>query len=284
MTNIRSRHLVTTSWLAENLDAVDLVVVDATWHMPATGRNARAEYEERHIPGAVFFDIDEIADTSSDLPHMLASQVTFSAQMRRLGIGDGNRIVVYDSYGIFSAPRVWWTLRTMGADEVMVLDGGLKKWCAEGRMLEENCAWRAPHNFSARLDRGAVRDLEAMRRIIRQGNRQIIDARAPGRFAGRDPEPRAGLPSGHMRGASNVPFDALIDEHGCLRSDEALRAAFDGAGVDLDRAVVTTCGSGITAAVLNLALAILGHHDAALYDGSWTEWAARADVEIVTHG
>ncbi len=277
----RAQHLATTSWLQENLDAVDIVIIDATWHMPASGRDAAAEYAAAHIPGAIFFDIDAIADTASSLPHMLPDQVSFANHMRRLGISERSRIVVYDSYGIFSAPRVWWTLRIMGAPEVLVLDGGLKKWLQEERPVEDTPTRRAPHQFSARLNRAGVRDLKAMQRIINEGKRQIIDARSSGRFAGLDAEPRPELPSGHMRGAYNLPFDALIDENGCLRDDRALRKAFDDAGIDLARPVVTTCGSGITAAVLNLALAVLGHTDVALYDGSWTEWAGRVDTEIM---
>jgi thiosulfate/3-mercaptopyruvate sulfurtransferase len=273
--------LVSTNWLSDRLNSEDLVVIDATWFMPGTPRDARAEFAERHIPGAVYFDIDQVSDHTSDLPHMLPEPADFAVAARRLGVSQGSTVVVYDAQGIFSAPRVWWTFRAMGHTDSFVLDGGLPKWIAEGRPLESG--WREPPHgeFKARPDRSLVRDLNDVRRAIGDHSEQIVDARPAARFFGEAPEPRPGLRSGHMPGAKNLPFSALIGADGCLLDEQRLRSAFESAGIDLDAPIVTSCGSGVSASVLALGLACLGKSDAAVYDGSWTEWGGRADTEVV---
>ena len=273
MAPARSSHLVETDWLADHLDAPDLVVLDGSWHLPTAGRNARAEYEEEHIPGALFFDIDEISDETSSLPHMLPSTVKFASRMKRMGIGDGMRIVVYDSVGMFSAARVWWTFRVMGHEDVAVLNGGLPKWKAEGRpVTSEPTPPRSQRHFTPRLNASLVRDLQDVKRIIESGSAQIADARSPGRFAGAEPEPRPGLRSGHIPGSRNVPYSRLLNPDGTLKSPPELHRVFTEAGIDPMKPVVTTCGSGVTAAILSLGLALVGQPDSGLYDGSWSEW------------
>jgi len=273
--------LVSTDWLETHLSAPDVVVVDASWYLPTENRDPHAEYLERHIPGAVFFDIDKIADTKSDLPHMLPRPEAFSSAMRKMGIGDGQRIVVYDGAGMFSAPRVWWTFRTMGATDVAVLDGGLPRWINENRALEDGEIRRPERHFTARLDHGAVRDLNDVRRVLQTGSAQVIDARSPERFRGEAPEPRPGLRSGRMPGSLNVPVVDLFD-NGTMKDVGALKATFDAAGLDLSKPVVTTCGSGVTASGLALALALIGHRKVSVYDGSWSEWGGREDVPVET--
>lgn len=273
MAPARSSHLVETDWLADHLDAPDLVVLDGSWHLPTAGRNARAEYEEEHIPGALFFDIDEISDETSSLPHMLPSTVKFASRMKRMGIGDGMRIVVYDSVGMFSAARVWWTFRVMGHEDVAVLNGGLPKWKAEGRpVTSEPTPPRSQRHFTPRLNASLVRDLQDVKRIIESGSAQIADARSPGRFAGAEPEPRPGLRSGHIPGSRNVPYSRLLNPDGTLKSPDELHRVFTEAGIEPMKPVVTTCGSGVTAAILSLGLALVGQPDSGLYDGSWSEW------------
>lgn len=275
--------LVSTQWLAEHLDAPDVRIVDASWYLRAMKRDPKAEYEEAHIPGAVFFDIDEIADTEAPYPHMLPSPEKFSARVRKLGLGDGNRIVVYDGAGIFSAPRVWWMFRYFGHEDVAVLDGGLPKWIAEGRPVDSHPAMPKERHFTARMNSFMVRDAEQVLRDSESGNRQIVDARSHGRFEGKEPEPREGLRSGHIPGSLSLPFAELIDgESGTLRPAAEIEKEFEQAGVDLSKPVVTTCGSGVSACTLALALNLLGHRDFAVYDGSWSEWGAREDLPIET--
>ena len=284
MTYANPSALVSTEWLAGHLDAPDVRIVDASWYLPAMNRDPAAEYAAAHIPGAVFFDIDEIADTDSPYPHMLPSPEKFSARVRRLGLGDGNRIVVYDGAGIFSAPRVWWMFCRFGHDDVAVLDGGLPKWLKEGRPTEAGPpVLPQERHFTPRIDHTMARDLPRMQRIVREGRRQIVDARSPDRFAGKGAEPRPGLPSGHIPGSLNLPFQKLQDtDSGTMLPAEGLKAAFASAGIDLAGPVVATCGSGVSACTLALGLHLLGHRDVAVYDGSWTEWAVQPDAPIAT--
>jgi thiosulfate/3-mercaptopyruvate sulfurtransferase len=273
MAPVSGSYVVETDWLAAHLNAPDLVVLDGSWHLPTAGRDARAEYLAEHIPGALFFDIDEISDETSPLPHMLPSTVKFASRMKKMGIGDGMRVVVYDSVGMFSAARVWWTFRVMGHEDVAVLNGGLPKWKAEGRPVSsEPPPARSERHFTPRLNASLVRDLEEMKRIVESGSAQIADARGPGRFTGTEPEPRPGLRSGHIPGSRNVPYSRLCNPDGTLKPAPELHRLFSEAGIDPSKPVVTTCGSGVSAAVLSLALAIIGQPDSALYDGSWSEW------------
>lgn len=274
--------LVSTDWLAARLEDADIAVLDATWFMPGAGRDAAAEYAARHIASAVFFDIDKIADHASALPHMLADPADFAVAARRLGVNATSVVVVYDARGLFSAPRVWWNFRAMGHERIVVLDGGLPKWLAEGRPIESG--WREPvhGDFKAHAGAELVRDLEAVRRALAASSGQLLDARPADRFLGQAPEPRAGLRSGHMPGAFNLPWSRLVSGDGTLLPRDALRAAFEAAGVDLTAPIVTTCGSGISASLLTLALARLGRDDAAVYDGSWCEWGGRAETQVVT--
>ena len=275
--------LIETDELERELDAPDFVIIDATWYMPDEGKNAREEYLAEHIPGAIFFDIDEIADTNSPLPHMLPSPEKFSSRMRKMGIGDGQRIVVYDRHGMFSAPRVWWMFRVMGADDVSVLNGGLPKWKREGRpLMMGEPSGRTPRHFTSRRNLDLVRDVDDMKSVIHDKSADIVDARSAERFAGTVPEPREGLRSGHLPGAQNVPYGELLNADGTLKSTEELNAIFAAAGVDPHKPVVTSCGSGITACVLALALAETGHRRTSVYDGSWTEWGADDSLPIET--
>ena len=272
--------LVTTEWLAKELGAPDVRVVDGSWHMPQLNRDARGEFAAAHIPGAVFFDIDAIADHSTDLPHMLPDAGAFASAVGALGIGRGDRVVVYDVRGVVSAARVWWTFRAFGHEAVAVLDGGLRKWRAEGRPVESGAPAPVARTFEATPRPELVRDLHAMRANVATRSAQVLDARSAGRFAGTEAEPRAGLRGGHIPGSLNLPYDTLYRADGTLRSPDELRGALREAGVDLGRPVVTTCGSGVTASVLALALYLVGRHDVAVYDGSWSEWGGRADTPI----
>lgn len=273
-------HFVSTDWLAAHLDDPEVQIVDASWYMPNAGRDGRAEFLEGHIPGAIFFDIDAIADTSSGLPHMLPDAAKFGEMVGALGISSQTTIVVYDEHGLFSAPRAWWTLKVMGAHEVKILEGGGPKWRAEGRPLAAGEAGVAPARFEARLDADAVVDFERVLAASNVGD-QIVDARGSARFTGEAPEPRAGLKSGHIPGSRSLPFDKLI-ENGTLKSDAELEKAIREAGIDPSRPVITSCGSGVTASVLALALDTIGARKVALYDGSWSEWGGRDDAPVET--
>jgi thiosulfate/3-mercaptopyruvate sulfurtransferase len=283
MADFRTDALVDTAWLADHLSAPDVRVVDARYYLPNEGLNGRDEYETHHIPGAVFFDIDEIADATSPLPHMLPPPEKFSSRVRKLGLGDGVRIVVYDQRGLFSAPRVWWAFRAFGHRDVVVLDGGLPMWLAEGCPVEEGSVTPGERHFTARMNSLMVRDKDQVMANLTSGREQVLDARSRGRFEGRDPEPRDGLRSGHIPDSLNLPFTELIDrETQTLLPPEELAARFAAAGIDEARPVVATCGSGVTAAVLALGLHVVGHKDVALYDGSWAEWGLPGDTPVAT--
>jgi thiosulfate/3-mercaptopyruvate sulfurtransferase len=273
--------LVSTAWLAEHLEAPDIRIVDASWYLPGVERDAKAEYAECHIPAAVYFDIDDIADADNPLPHMLPAPEKFSSRVRKLGLGDGVRIVVYDSGSWMASARVWWMFRVFGHDDVAVLDGGLAKWRAEGRPLDNHPILPRERHFTARMNTFLVRDVGQMLGNVKSGRAQVLDARAAGRFDATVPEPRAGLRGGHIPGSLNLPYDRLIDaDSGEMLPADALAAVFDAAEVDRSRPVITSCGSGVSAGVLALALAVIGHPDGAVYDGSWTEWGGRDDTPI----
>jgi len=266
-------YVVETEWLADHLNAPDLVVLDGSWHLPTSGRDARAEYHAEHIPGALFFDIEDLSDERSPLPHMLPSTVKFASRMKRIGLGDGMRVVVYDSAGLFSAARVWWTFRAMGKEDVAVLNGGLPKWKREGRpVTDELPSARTPRHFTPRFNAGLVCELADVRALVEAGAGQIADARGERRFAGLEPEPRPNLRAGHIPGSRNLPYASLLNTDGTLKPAESLQAAFAAAGIDTRRPVVTTCGSGVTAAILSLTLALIGQPNSGVYDGSWAEW------------
>jgi thiosulfate/3-mercaptopyruvate sulfurtransferase len=270
--------LVTASWLAERLEEPSVIILDAT--LPPVGVTSvvdiRARYLKRHIPGAVFFNIEEFSDHSTSLPHMLPDAETFSRDVAKLGVGDGMTIVIYEQEGVFSAPRAWWMFRTFGAKNVFVLDGGLRAWMEAGFKVESGTVEKAPEKFSAVFDASAVVDFAQLQRRIADGA-QIVDARSPGRFAGSAPEPRAGISSGHMPGATSLPFTELLID-GRLKSPEEIRGVYSAKGVDLEQPITTTCGSGVTAAVLALALEIAGAKQVNLYDGSWAEYAQRPEA------
>jgi thiosulfate/3-mercaptopyruvate sulfurtransferase len=266
--------LVSTEWLASRINAPDVRVADASWFLPHMNRDPRAEYAAAHIPRAVFFDIDDLSDDKSTLPHMLAPAPKFASRMRKLGLGDGNLIVVYDTAGVYSSPRAWWMLRAMGHNDVVVLDGGLPKWRREGRTLEDMSAQPFARHFTARPNNALVRDFRQMAANLDSRTAQVIDARGIPRFKALEPEPRPNTRGGHIPFSLNVPYTELTAEDGTLKSPEELRAVFAAHRVDLRKATVTTCGSGITAAILMLAMAVAGAGDVALYDGSWAEWGA----------
>ena len=278
-----SDDIVSTDWLERHLGSPDIAIVDASWYLPAAGRKARAEFLEARIPGAQFFDIDEIADTASPLPHMLPSPEKFSSRMRKLGIGDGKRVVCYDGAGLFSAARAWWMFKVFGHDDAAVLDGGLPKWRAEGRALEDGPAAKPQErHFTARYRSMMVRDMREVAEALKTGEAQLADARSPARFQAKELETRPGVRSGHMPGAHNVHYATLLRPDGTLKSPGEIATLFAAAGIDVTKPVITSCGSGVSAAVLTLGLTLIGARRHALFDGSWAEWGGNPDAAIVT--
>ncbi len=272
--------LVSTDWLAAHLKDPDLRILDASWFLPDAGRDAKAEYAAGHIPNARFFDIDEITDNRSTLPHMAPPPEKFIARMRAMGVGDGHQVVIYDAAGLFSAARVWWTFRLMGKTDVAVLDGGLPKWRAEGREIDDMPPIVRDRHMTTSRQNQMVKDVTQVAHAAKLGEAEIIDARAAARFRGEVAEPRAGLRSGHIPGSRNVPFATLLNADATMKSPTELRAVFEAAGVNLAKPAITSCGSGVTAAVLSLALERIGHRNHALYDGSWAEWGMYDDLAV----
>jgi thiosulfate/3-mercaptopyruvate sulfurtransferase len=279
---LAAQWLVETDWLAKHLDSPDIVVLDATFHLPGSGREAPREFSEAHIPGALFFDIEEISNSATSLPHMLPTPEKFSSRVRKMGIGDGMRVIVYDKTNMAGAARAWWMFRVMGCKDVAVLNGGFGKWQAEGRPVQSGePRRRTERHFTARMNSGLVRDIDDIRRLLNSGAMQIVDARAAGRFAGTAPEPRQVPRLGHIPGSKNVPFMDLLNQDGTMRPPDEVRAIFTANGVDIVGPIVASCGSGVTACVIALALATTGNEAAAVYDGSWAEWS-EADTPVET--
>ncbi|MEN8659469.1 3-mercaptopyruvate sulfurtransferase [Marivita sp.] len=274
--------LVSTDWLASHMRDPDLRILDASMYMPGSDRNAKAEYAEGHIPGARFFDIDEISDSRSDLPHMAPPIEKFMSRMRAMGVGDGHQVVVYDGAGLFSAARVWWLFKLMGQNDVAVLDGGLPKWVAEGRELEDMPPIIRDRHMTVRRQAHLVKDVTQVSAASKLRDQEIIDARSSGRFRGEEPEPRPGMRGGHIPGSKNVHYASLLNGDQTMKSPEDTRAIFEAAGVDLSKPAITTCGSGVTAAILSLAMARMGKDDHSLYDGSWSEWGMFPTVPVAT--
>lgn len=274
--------LVSTTWLANHLKDADLRIFDASWYLPGSDRDALADYKAGHIPGACFFDIDDVSDTRSDLPHMAPPVEKFVSRMRDFGVGDGHQVVVYDGSGLFSAARVWWLFKLMGLHKIAVLDGGLPKWLADGHKTTTTAPAIRDRHLTARAEPQRIRDVTEVARAAKLGDHSIIDARAPARFKGEAEEPRAGLRAGHIPGAKNVFYQDLLNDDGTMKPPTVLRKIFHEAGVDLQKPAITTCGSGVTAAILSLALERMGKTDHALYDGSWSEWGMFADLPIAT--
>ncbi|MDA9135811.1 3-mercaptopyruvate sulfurtransferase [Ascidiaceihabitans sp.] len=274
--------LVSTDWLAAHMKDPDLRILDASTYLPGVDRDGRTEYDAVHIPGARFFDIDDVSDGRSDLPHMVPPIEKFMSRVRAMGVGDGHQIVVYDGSGLFSAARVWWLFRLMGQNNIAVLDGGLPKWIAEGREVEDLAPVIRDRHMTVRFQNQMVRDVTQVSSASKLGTSQIVDARAAARFRGEAPEPREGLRSGHIPNSRNVPFTDLLNDDKTMKTPDQTRAIFESAGVDLKKPIITTCGSGVTAAVLGLALERMGHDMWSLYDGSWTEWGMFPTVPVAT--
>ena len=274
--------LVSTDWLAAHIKDPDLRIIDGSWFLPQMGRDAKADYDKAHIPGARFFDIDEISDNRSELPHMAAPVEKFISRMRAMGIGDGHQIVVYDQMGVFSAPRVWWNFRLMGKTDIAVLDGGLPKWIAEGREIEDLPPMMRDRHITVQRQANLVKDVTQVAHASKLGDYEIVDARAHGRFIGEEEEPRPNLRKGHIPGSKNVPWMTLVNDDNTMKSPEELRAVFAAAGVDLSKPAITTCGSGVNACMLALALERAGNDNWSVYDGAWAEWGMFNDLRVAT--
>lgn len=274
--------LVSTGWLATHLHDPDLRILDGSWYLPGEDRNPGEEYNDRHIPGARFFDIDEISDLQSGLPHMAPPPEKFASRMKAMGVGDGHQVVVYDTAGLFSAARVWWLFKLMGKPDVAVLDGGMPKWLAEGRELEDLPPVCQERHLTVRRQSHLVKNAGDVAHASKYGDAQVLDARPAARFKGEEPEPRPGLRQGHIPGSTNIPFTSLLNEDGTFKSPAELKAVLRFAGVDLIQPVITSCGSGVAAAVISLALEVVGHKRHSLYDGSWAEWGSREEFEVET--
>ena len=282
MTRDDPKTLVSTQWLAAHLKDPDLRVLDASWYLPDSKRDPFVEYQAAHIPGARFFDLDDVSDHRSDLPHMVPPVEKFMSRMRAIGVGDGHQIVVYDGSGLFSAPRVWWLFKLMGQMDIAVLDGGFPKWQAEGHPVEDLPPILRDRHMMVRRQNQMVKDVTQVSAASKLGESEIVDARSPGRFYGKDPEPRPGLRAGHIPGSKNVFYKDLLKADDTMKSPDEMRQVFLEAGVDLDKPVITSCGSGVTAAILSLGLTRMGKTDHSLYDGSWTEWGMFPTLPIAT--
>ena len=274
--------LVSTDWLSSRLSDPEIRILDATWYLPNVDRDAKAEYDQSHIPNARFFDIDDVSDHRSDLPHMVPPVEKFMSKVRKLGVGDGHQIVIYDSHGLFSAARVWWLFKVMGQNNVAVLDGGLPKWLREGRTVDSSPPLIRDRHMFVKYHDEMVKDVTQVSSASKLGDFEILDARSAGRFRGEEPEPRPGLRAGHIPGSKNIFYGDLLNEDGTLKSHDELVEHFKAKAVNLDKPVITSCGSGVTAAIINLALDRIGKTDHALYDGSWTEWGMYPTVPVET--
>ena len=274
--------LVSTDWLSSRLSDPEIRILDATWYLPNVDRDAKAEYDQSHIPNARFFDIDDVSDHRSDLPHMVPPVEKFMSKVRKLGVGDGHQIVIYDSHGLFSAARVWWLFKVMGQKNVAVLDGGLPKWLRESRTVDSSPPLIRDRHMFVKYHDEMVKDVTQVSSASKLGDFEILDARSAGRFRGEEPEPRPGLRAGHIPGSKNIFYGDLLNEDGTLKSHDELVEHFKAKAVNLDKPVITSCGSGVTAAIINLALDRIGKTDHALYDGSWAEWGMYPTVPVET--
>lgn len=274
--------LVSTQWLADHMKSPDLRILDASYYLPDAGRDGRAEYDAGHIPGARFFDIDDVSDPRSELPHMAPPVEKFMSRMRAMGVGDGHQVVVYDGSGLFSAARVWWLFRLMGKTDIAVLDGGYPKWVAEGRETEDLPPVLRDRHMTVQRQAQMVRDVTQVAAAAKLGDHEIIDARSPGRFTGAEPEPREGMRSGHIPGSKNVHYKSLLNDDNTMKPVDELRAVFEAADVDLSKPAIASCGSGVTAGILSLALERIGHRNHSVYDGSWAEWGRFEQLPVET--